>query len=300
MVKALKSKKVLSYILLLTLIIGVLSFTGCTDNKAGNDSEIVAKVGDENITKEELYDLMVQQYGQQALDALIVEKIVELEVENENIEISEEEVEEEFDKMKEELGGEFQFNQALQQSGLTAESLKDNITMNLKINKLIEPYISITDDEMREYFEVNKSVLAQKEEVKASHILVDTKEEADEVKEKIDSGEDFAELAKEYSKDGSSEVGGDLGFFGKGRMVPEFEEVAFKLGIDEVSEPVKSEFGYHIIKVFEKIEGKNPTYEDMKDDINDIIRNEKSQEAYGKWYENIREEYEITNYLLEG
>ncbi|HZK33042.1 MAG TPA: peptidylprolyl isomerase [Tissierellaceae bacterium] len=300
MVKALKSKKALSYILLLTLIIGVLSFTGCTDKKAANDSEIVAKVGDVNITKEELYDLMVQQNGQQILDALIVEKIVELEVKSKNIEISEEEVEEEFNKMKEELGGEIQFNQALQQSGLTTDVLKDNITMNFKINKLIEPYISISDEEMQDYFEENKSVLAQKEEVKASHILVDTKEEADEVKEKLDSGEDFGELAKEHSKDGSSEAGGDLGFFGKGKMVPEFEEVAFKLGIDEISEPVKSEFGYHIIKVHEKIEGKNPSFEDMKDDIKDIISNEKSQEAYGEWYEDIREEYEITNYLIEG
>lgn len=300
MKKAIKSKKVLSYLLLGALLIGILSFTGCTNNKADNDSEIVAKVGDKNISKEDLYDLMVQQSGQQALEALIVEKIVELESEKKNIEIPEEEIEEEFNNMKEELGGEELFNQALEKSGLTIDVLKENITMNLTINKLIDPYISITDEEVENYFEENKSILGQKEEVKASHILVATKEEADEIKGKLDDGEDFAELAKEYSTDGSKDAGGDLGFFARGAMIPEFEEVAFSLDIDEISDPVKSQYGYHVIKVDEKIEGKNPKFEDLKDDIEANLRDAKSQEAYGKWYEDIRDEYEITNYLIEG
>ncbi len=298
--KAIKSKKVLSYILLFTLIISILGFTGCTNDKAGKNSEIVAKVGDENITKDELYDFLVNQGGTQALEALIVETLVDLEIKNKDIKIADVEIDEELAKMKEGFGGEEQFDMALQQSGLTIDLLKENIGMNLKINQLIDPYISISDEEMQKYFDENKSVLVQKEEVRASHILVDTIEEAEEVKGKLTSGEDFAELAKEYSTDGSKDVGGDLGFFGKGRMVPEFEEVAFSLEIGKISEPVKSEFGYHIIKVEEKIEAKDPKFEDMKDDIEAMIREDKSQEAYGKWYEEIIDQYEIKNYLIEG
>ena len=310
MIKVIKSKKALSYILLFVLLIGVISFTGCTKDKAGEDSgagtkinkdlEIVAKVGNKEITKDELYEFLVVQNGQQALEALIIEKMVDLEIEKKKIAISDEETDEELEKMKEGIGGEEKFNQALQQSGLSVDELRENIVMNLKINKLIDPYISITDQEVKDYFEENKNMFAEEEEVKASHILVDTKEEADKIKGKLNSGEDFAKLAEEFSKDGSKDVGGDLGFFAKGRMVPEFEEVAFSLGVGEISEPVKSEFGYHIIKVVDKTETMDPKFEDLKDDIEDNMRNEKSQEAYGKWYEEIRGEYEITNYLIEG
>lgn len=297
MSKGIKSRKVLSYILLLTLVIGIVTVTGCTDNDAGKDLEIVAKVGEEEITKDELYNLMLEQSGPQALDALIVEKLVELEVEKKEIEVSDEEIEEELNKTKEEIGGEEEFNQALQQSGLTIEKLKENIATNLKINKLIEPYISISDDEVEEYFEQNKNLLVQEEEVNASHILVETEEKADEIKGKLDAGEDFAELAKEHSTDGSKDNGGELGFFGKGAMVPEFEEVAFSLGVGEISEPVKSEFGYHIIKVNEKKEAEEANFEELEDEIKSMIKDEKSQEAYAKWYEETREEYEINNYL---
>lgn len=299
MEKAIKSRRVISYILLFTLLIGVLSFTGCTSDKVDKDSEIVAKVGDKNITKEELYDFLVMQSGQQALEALIIETIVDLEIEKKKIQVSEEEIDEELNKTKEGFEGEEQFNQALQSSGLTIDELKENLEMGIRINKLIEPYISISQEEIQNFFTENKSELDKKEEVRASHILVDTKEEADEVKGKLDSGEDFAKLAEEYSKDGSKDVGGDLGYFTKGRMVPEFEEAAFSLEIGKISEPVKSEYGYHIIKVVEKVEGKDAILEDFIDEIEDNLRDAKSQEAYGMWYEEIRDQYEITNYLAE-
>jgi len=88
--------------------------------------------------------------------------------------------------------------------------------------------------------------------VKASHILVDTKSEADSIKAKIDSGESFEALAKKYSKCPSGKEGGDLGYFGRGQMVPEFENAAFSIPIGEVSEPVQTQFGWHLIKVYDK------------------------------------------------
>lgn len=88
--------------------------------------------------------------------------------------------------------------------------------------------------------------------VKASHILVDSKKEADLIKSKIDNGESFETLAKKYSKCPSGQEGGDLGYFERGQMVKSFEDVAFNLPIGKVSDPVKTQFGWHIIKVYDK------------------------------------------------
>lgn len=89
-------------------------------------------------------------------------------------------------------------------------------------------------------------------EVSASHILVDTKEEADELKKQIDAGADFAKIAQQKSKCPSGSEGGELGYFGRGRMVPEFETAAFSTEVGQVSEPIKTQFGWHIIKVNDK------------------------------------------------
>ena len=88
--------------------------------------------------------------------------------------------------------------------------------------------------------------------VKASHILVDTKTQADLIKSKIDKGENFETLAKKYSKCPSSENGGDLGYFERGQMVKEFEDAAFALPVGKVSNPIKTQFGWHLIKVYDK------------------------------------------------
>lgn len=88
--------------------------------------------------------------------------------------------------------------------------------------------------------------------VRAAHILVDTEEEANMIKSRIDNGEGFTTMAKRYSKCPSGQNGGDLGYFERGQMVPEFENVAFKLPVGKVSEPVKTQFGWHLIKVYDK------------------------------------------------
>jgi peptidyl-prolyl cis-trans isomerase C len=109
--------------------------------------------------------------------------------------------------------------------------------------------------------------MAQEEEVRARHILVETEEEAKAILEQLKAGADFATLAKEKSKDPGGADGGDLGFFAKGQMVPEFSEVAFKMFEGQLSNPVKSQFGWHIIKMEEKRKRPVPEYEKVKDQI---------------------------------
>lgn len=152
---------------------------------------------------------------------------------------------------------------------------------NLKRQVMIQAYFKtimdelVPEKELKKQYEVIAEKYAGKQEVKASHILVETEEEAKEVVEQLDEGTDFAELAKEKSADtGSGAQGGDLGWFTKERMVPEFAEAAFKLGKGEVSDPVKSDFGWHIIKMEDKRIVQPPPFEEVKPELQKTMANQ--------------------------
>lgn len=282
-----------------SIMVLVISMVGCKNEKSV-DEEIVAKVNGEAITKNELYNLMVEQYGTQALDSLIGEKIINAELEKQKIEVSEGDIEAELNKIKQYYESDQAFTEAMAYYGYTLDDIKKDITMNVQIERLLGPNITIGEEDISSYFEQNKTSFDQKEEVRARHILVKTEEQAKEIKEKISAGEDFAQLAKEHSTDEmTKESGGDLGFFGKGKMVKEFEEEAFGLGIGEISNPVKTDYGYHIIKVEEKKEAKEATLEEHKDEIKDILVEAKLPEVYQNWYQEKYDEYKIDNYLIE-
>ncbi|OAS87078.1 MULTISPECIES: peptidylprolyl isomerase [Metabacillus] len=262
-------------------------------------SEVVAKVGKQSITKDNLYTFFVEQNGEAALETLITKNVIEQEVEKEKVSVSEKDIDAELQGLIESYGGEETFNQQLATSGLTMEDVEEDVKTNLQIEKLLESRIKITDEEMKTYFDENKDSFAKTKQVKASHILVADEATAKEVKEKLDAGEDFAELAKEYSTDGSAESGGDLGFFGEGSMVAEFEEAAFSLEVDEISEPVKTEHGYHIIKVTDKQDAAEANFDDSKEEIKDILFDEKMATEYTTWLEEKKEDYKVKNYLSE-
>lgn len=260
--------------------------------------EVVAKVGSKSISKEDLYSTLVDQYGEAALDTLIAEKIVELESDKKKITVKDSDIEEELESLKESYGGEEAFNEALASSGASLDSVKKNVESFLLTEKLLKDRVSISDDQIKEYFEANKDSFVQEEQVEASHILVEDEETAKEVKGKLDDGGDFAELAKEYSTDTSNaEAGGELGYFAKGEMVTEFDDQAFAMKKGEVSEPVKTEFGYHIIKVTDKKEAKEAVLDDHKEEVKDILFDQALQTEYGTWLEEQKEEYQIENLL---
>ncbi|TYS58810.1 foldase [Bacillus infantis] len=254
----------------------------------------VASVGSESIKKEELYSLLVKQYGDEALDALVTDKIIEMEAKKEKVTISDKEKEEELKNLKESYGGEEGFKAALEQSGVTEAGIAEDIEKYLKTEKLLEPRIDLKEDEIKAYFDENKDQFAQQEQVKASHILVEDETTAKEVKSKLDKGEEFADLAKEYSTDASNaESGGELGYFGKGEMEAAFEEAAFALKANEISGPVKTDYGYHIIKVEDKKEAKEAVYEDSKEAAKKALFDERMQTEYYNWLEEKKEEYKI-------
>lgn len=292
----LKKFKAGKYIVLAMVLILGLSLAGCKKDEA--KSEIVATVDNINITKDELYDLLVEQYGAQTLDALISDKIIELEVAKNKVEISSEEVDKEVESMANYYGGMEALDNAMKSYNMTMEDMKDNVKMNLSLKKLVGSNIIISDEEIVSYFEENKEKFNQEEQVSASHILVESEELAKEIREKLVAGEDIAELAKEYSTDeGTKNNGGNLGFFGRGEMVESFDKAAFTLNIGEISEPIKSNYGYHVIIVNEKKEAKLANLEDSKDDIKETLLEAQIPEAFNEWYEQKITEYKVTNKL---
>lgn len=142
---------------------------------------------------------------------------------------------------------------------------------------------SIGEEAARKIYEDKVKELPPEEQVEARHILVSSEVEAKKIIEKINAGEDFAKLAKENSGDaGSKEQGGMLGFFGKGQMVPPFEEAAFALKKGEVSKPVQSQFGWHVIKVEDRRQKPAPTFEDVKDRLIGSMAQSKAQDSVTK------------------
>jgi peptidyl-prolyl cis-trans isomerase C len=156
--------------------------------------------------------------------------------------------------------------------------LKRRALRELYFEKVIKG--GVTDADARKIYDDQVKLLKPEEEVSARHILVDSEAEAKALKEKIDKGADFAQLAKENSKDpGSKEDGGNLGYFGHGQMVPQFEEVVFKLQKGQVSDPVKTQFGWHLVKLEDRRVKQPPAFDIVKDRIVQSLLLKKAQQT---------------------
>ena len=161
--------------------------------------------------------------------------------------------------------------------------VKERLVIRYAQNKILSA-VKVTDSEVAEYYESHKSELAGGESVSAAHILVDTEEKALEILAKIKSGEvTFEDAARENSSCPSGQNGGDLGTFTRGQMVPEFDKAVFEMAVGEITDaPVKTQFGYHLIKLSAKNESKVPSLDEVKAELTEALLNEKRREAYEK------------------
>ena len=149
---------------------------------------------------------------------------------------------------------------------------------------------ALTDEAMKKVYDDAAKQISGEQEVHARHILVQTEDEAKAIKAELDKGGDFAKLAKEKSKDPGAADGGDLGFFTKEQMVPEFSKVAFSLEPGKISDPVKTQFGWHIIKVEEKRNRKPPDFAQVKPQIEQYVTRKAQSEFVAKLRETAKVE----------
>jgi len=166
--------------------------------------------------------------------------------------------------------------------------LKKRIIVDTYLKKKVETSAKISDEELKNFYEKNLDKFKADEQVRASHILVKTEQEAKDLLAQLKGGAKFEELAKTKSVDSSASKGGDLGWFGKGNMVPVFEKTAFALKEGETSGIVKSEFGYHIIKLTGKRPAGARPLEEAKEQIKAALLPQKQQQAFMQLKEELR------------
>ncbi|TFB22097.1 foldase [Filobacillus milosensis] len=271
--------------LLIGLALCLTILAACTEEES-QDPEVIAETAAGDVTKEDYYNELKELYGEQVLKNMITRKVLNDKLGEEN-KVTMEEIDKEIQKTKEQLGQ--QFNMVLQRQGFKNEQEFRYALLLSKIQyELAKQDIDVSEEDIKKQYERSKT------EIQARHILVKDKETAQEVLDKYKNGTDFAELAKEYSTDGSAQNGGDLGFFSTGDMVKPFEDAAYSLEVGEVSEPVKSEFGWHVIKVEDKQKVEVEPYEDVKENIEEkLTMKQVDQEKLKKQVQSILDESDI-------
>ena len=192
-----------------------------------------------------------------------------------DVEVSKEELEENYSNFKAQYASEEEFEAALAKVDDTEVSIKEKLNENILLHKYLSENfysaVEVSDSDAEDFYRQNEQQFVTPDQVQASHILVKEEKEAEEVKSKLDAGENFEDIAKEVSKCPSSAKGGDLGFFGKGQMVKEFEDAAFALNPGEVTGPVKTQFGYHMIKLVDKKKSAKQSFESVRENIKAYI-----------------------------
>jgi parvulin-like peptidyl-prolyl isomerase len=302
----LKSKRTIIVVALIAvLVILAVSFNL---NRFVSKSNVAATINGNEITVKQLdakYDFFFfltgypESYKQlitkeSFLNQLINEELLLQEAAKERISVLDKEVEDEVSLLisKSPISKD-EFEIQLNNAGFSMKDLYDYYKNQMLISKLLNktfPDTEINDTEAKKYYDENsESYVAQEGQIRLRHILVETKEEADAILAELKTGKDFAKLAKENSTCPSAEKGGDLGFVSKGQMVPEFEEAAFKLNVNQLSVVVKTQFGYHIIK---REPDKIP-FSEAKDSIKELLKLEKQRELLKTYLDGLKSKANI-------
>jgi parvulin-like peptidyl-prolyl isomerase len=261
---------------LLLVFAGLMSLAFLSSCGTVKEGKVVARVGDREVTVDELE----QQWKQTS--RMNITGVSELERKKELVENM--------------IGNQIVIVEAYKE-GLDSQVESDSNFINQKERMLLTTLYQreivekakVADSEIRKEYE------KMKEEVHAAHVLVETEEEANEVYQSLKDGAEFAELAREKSIDPSAKDNdGDLGFFSWGKMVPEFQDAAFALKQGEISRPVKTSYGWHIIKMIEKREKEQPPFEEAKDQILGKMENEKRQKRVNEYFTQLRKKVGFT------
>ena len=278
-------------LLVAVIVMGVTLVLG-----RGSDSSAMVVVNGETITRGETAEALFELHGESVLEMLITARLIEQEARRQNITLTEEEIDEGIAgfAMQSFMVSEEDFYTFLEEQGRSVELFRNFFSPSMLLQKLAMAELDPEEEEVRQFFEDNARLFGQVEEVEARHILVETEEEAAEILALLQAGEDFALLAGERSLDlGSGAQGGQLGFFARGRMVPEFEEAAFNLEVGAISEPVATNFGYHIIQLLDRRAAVMPSFEEVSEDAREMLINSRLDSRMDLILQQLFEEAEI-------
>ncbi len=243
---------------------------------------------------------MLQNLRNMVLDQLVTEHLLQQEARKRDLKAAKEEVQQRIEQDKLMVGGEEAYLEILKnQVKMTEQEYQSEVEKQIVIEKLFEQVVAgqtVSPEEVQQYYEENKESYNQTEQIRARHILVETEEEAKELIEQLKAGADFGQIALEKSTDPSAkENQGDLGYFDRNaQLVSEFKDAAFKLQVGEMTaKPVKTEFGYHIIKVEDLKPAGQLSFEEVKDSISEELISGKEGAIFQEFLEGLRNQAKI-------
>lgn len=287
-----------SAVLLIGLITYIAIYPPGKQTGQASSSEPVAKVNGVNISSDQLYQAMLTGGGEQTLDALISEELINQEGQKAGVQVTDEDIEKELSAIKGSYGSDDEFQQALTSYGMTIDDLKKSMKSQVLLKKILTPQVTITDDEIKKYYDENLETLKTPEQIQASHITVATKEEADAILAELKNGSDFAALAKSKSTDSATkENGGSLGYIASGTMDEAFDTAAFALKAGETSGAVQTGAGFDIIKVTDRKAASTPTMEEKKEEIKSAITTQKLASLSTTWLQEKKSQSTVENFL---
>jgi len=252
---------------------------------------------------------MMPQMENAALDQLINIEVLYQKGKKLTVKDLEQKVDEKVGQTRKQFPSQADFEKALKGANITENKLKDLARRNIVIDNLMQKEvfskITVTEADAKKFYDDNPDKFKMPERTQASHILISAdqkatpedkkkaKEKAEAIRKRVAKGEDFAAVAKAESNCPSAAKGGDLGYFGKGQMVPEFEKAAAALKLGELSDVVESPFGYHIIKVMDRKPADTVKFAEVKDKIEDYLKSQKAQKPMTDYVDKIKKEAKV-------
>jgi peptidyl-prolyl cis-trans isomerase C len=313
-------------IILLMLSLLILMAWGVRSQPArGSSADVAAKVNGVPITTLELNrsfqahvqvpystvqeDPRAKEMLRQILDNLIDRELLLQRAKALKMAVPAQQVDTQMQELQKRFPSQEAFEKVLTAQNLTRDAVKKDVESQLLRQQLVQKEIldkvNVSTGDVQTFYDKNKDKYVEEEQVRARHILIRVppeaspaddarlKGKADDALKRAKQGEDFAALATELSEDGSKENGGDLGFFPRGRMVPAFEEVAFTLQPGQTGEVVRTQFGYHIIKVEERKTGRALSFDEAKSQVKDDLTQQQTYERYQQYMAGLRNKAKV-------
>lgn len=317
------------WVILTTMLLAYIAMPACAVEKQTSDGK-VAVVNGAVISQVDFDGEMERIKRQQAsigrpfnesqlidvkkavLETLINRELLYQESQNHSVKVEDKAVDEQFEIMKTRFPSEDEFKSTLQKIKISEATLKSQIRKNMAIQQFIDKEyvqkVKVPEKEVKDFYVSQPDSFKEPEQVRARHILIKVDPGMDESKKaearkklkgiqnKLQKGEDFEALAKEYSEGPSGAKGGDLGYFSRGQMVEPFNEVAFSLSPGRVSDIVETQFGYHLIKVVDKKPEGMMSYEEVKDKLQQYIKQQKVREQVNLSIKNLKEKAKVERF----